>query len=97
MEKAVVHICRQRAVKSVLAQLSGDKWLMALVMSGSGSRLMECQRLRVPDIDFSRNEILVRDGEGAKDRITMLAATHSDIRLLPICLRPGMTSELSRS
>lgn len=33
---------------------------------------MECLRLRVQDIDFSRNEILVRDGKGAKDRITML-------------------------
>jgi len=33
---------------------------------------MECLRLRVQDIDFSRNEITVRDGKGAKDRITML-------------------------
>jgi len=33
---------------------------------------MECLRLRVRDIDFSRNEITVRDGKGAKDRITML-------------------------
>ena len=33
---------------------------------------MECLRLRVQDIDFSRNEILVRDGKGAKDRVTML-------------------------
>jgi integrase len=41
-------------------------------MYGTGLRLMECLRLRVLDIDFSRNEILVRDGKGAKDRITML-------------------------
>ena len=41
-------------------------------MYGSGLRLMECLRLRVQDIDFRRNEILVRDGKGAKDRITML-------------------------
>jgi len=39
----------------------------------SGLRLLECLRLRVQDIDFARNEILVRDGKGAKDRITMLA------------------------
>lgn len=45
---------------------------LAAVMYGTGLRLMECLRLRVQDLDFSRNEILVRDGKGAKDRITML-------------------------
>jgi len=59
-------------VKAVLSCLEGDKWLMASLMYGSGLRLMECLRLRVQDIDFGRNEILVRDGKGAKDRITML-------------------------
>jgi len=59
-------------VKAVLAQLTGDKWLMASLMYGAGLRLMECLRLRVQDIDFARNEITVRDGKGAKDRITML-------------------------
>lgn len=62
-------------VKAVLANLSGDKWLMASLMHGAGLRLMECLRLCVQDIDFSRNEILVRDGKGAKDRITMLPET----------------------
>mgnify|MGYP005845575721 FL=1 len=62
-------------VKSVLANLTGDKWLMASLMYGAGLRLMECLRLRVQDIDFSRNEIIVRDGKGAKDRITMLPET----------------------
>jgi len=59
-------------VKAVLAQLHGDKWLMASLMYGAGLRLMECLRLRVQDVDFARNEILVRDGKGAKDRVTML-------------------------
>lgn len=59
-------------VKAVLGHLKGDKWLMATLMYGAGLRLMECLRLRVQDLDFSRNEILVRNGKGAKDRITML-------------------------
>ena len=62
-------------VKSVLSGLSGDKRLMASLMYGAGLRLMECFRLRIQDIDFARNEILIRDGKGAKDRITMLPET----------------------
>jgi integron integrase len=41
-------------------------------MYGSGLRLIECLRLRVQDIDYAGNEIIVRDGKGAKDRVTML-------------------------
>ena len=48
---------------------------MASLMYGSGMRLMECLCLRVQDIDFSRNEITVRDGKGDKDRVTMLPET----------------------
>lgn len=65
-------VMTREEVKSVLASLTGDKWLMASLMYGAGLRLMECLRLRVQDVDFSRSEILVRDGKGAKDRITML-------------------------
>jgi len=65
-------VMTREEVKTVLAQLTGDKWLMASLMYGAGLRLMECLRLRVQDIDFARNEILVRDGKGAKDRVTML-------------------------
>jgi len=59
-------------VKAVLSYLTSDKLLMASLMYGTGLRLMECLRLRVQDIDFSRNEITVRDGKGGKDRVTML-------------------------
>ncbi len=65
-------VLTREEVKALLDQLSGDKWLMASLMYGAGLRLMEFLQLRVQDIDFSRNEIMVRDGKGAKDRITML-------------------------
>jgi integron integrase len=65
-------VMTREEVKAVLGCLKSDKWLMASLMYGAGLRLMECLRLRIQDIDFARNEILVRDGKGAKDRITML-------------------------
>lgn len=46
-----------------------------LVLYGTGMRLMECAQLRVKDVDFQRREILVRQGKGGKDRITMLPLT----------------------
>jgi integron integrase len=61
--------------RAVLGQLEGTKWLMGSLLYGSGLRLMECLRLRVKDIDFGYGQILVRDGKGAKDRVTMLPAT----------------------
>jgi len=59
-------------VKLVLSYLKGDKWLMASLMYGAGLRLREYLRLRVQDIDFAANQIMVRDGKGNKDRLTML-------------------------
>jgi integron integrase len=61
-------------VRAVLQQLDGVPRLMALLLYGAGLRLLECARLRVQDVDFDRNQILVRDGKGAKDRVTMLPA-----------------------
>jgi integron integrase len=59
-------------VKQVLEQLDGTTRLMAGLLYGSGLRLMECLRLRVKDVDFTYRQITVRDGKGAKDRVTML-------------------------
>ncbi len=58
--------------KSVLNNLTGLNKLMASLLYGTGMRLMECVRLRVKDVDFSNNRIIVRDGKGGKDRITVL-------------------------
>ena len=61
-------------VQALLSRLEGVPWLVASLLYGSGLRIMECLRLRVKDVDFSRREILVRDGKGFKDRVTMLPA-----------------------
>jgi integron integrase len=65
-------VLTREEVKAVVSILSGSKWVMANLLYGSGLRLMECIRLRVKDVDFSYNHIVVRDGKGDKDRVTML-------------------------
>jgi integron integrase len=65
-------VLTQEEVKAVLHGLSGTAWLMASLLYGSGLRLMECLRLRVKDVDFAYNQIVVRDGKGDKDRVTVL-------------------------
>ena len=62
------------AVQSVLKQMEGVPRLVALLVYGSGLRLLECLTLRVKDLDFERMEIRVRRGKGGKDRVTMLPA-----------------------
>jgi integron integrase len=52
--------------------MRGVKWLMASLLYGAGLRLRECLKLRVKDVDFDYRQILVRDGKGAKDRVTVL-------------------------
>ncbi|MFW6053032.1 MAG: tyrosine-type recombinase/integrase [Desulfosalsimonas sp.] len=59
-------------IMQIVNQLDGYKWIMAQLMYGAGLRVMECVRLRVKDIDFGYGQILVRDGKGSKDRVTML-------------------------
>lgn len=59
-------------VKQILLQLSGANWLMGQLIYGAGLRVMECVRLRVKDVDFGYGQIVVRDGKGKKDRVTML-------------------------
>jgi len=77
----VLRAKRPRRLPSVLAQeevgrlltaMKGSCGLMARVLYGAGLRLTECTNLRVKDVDFSTNQILIRDGKGFKDRVTML-------------------------
>lgn len=64
----------KREANVILACLERDKWLMASLLYGSGLRLLECLRLRVKDVDFVYNQVVVRDGKGQKDRVTILPA-----------------------
>lgn len=68
----VVLTCKE--VAQLLAQMQGTTQLMAQLMYGTGLRLMECVRLRIKDVDFGANQIMVREGKGFKDRVTMLPA-----------------------
>lgn len=62
-------------VSAVLNRLDGTMWLIVSLLYGSGLRVMECLRLRVKDVDLAKREILVREGKGFKDRVTMLPAS----------------------
>lgn len=73
-------------VRRVLAQMEGTTGLMANLLYGAGLRLMDCLRLRVKDIDFGYNQIVVRDGKGNKDRVT----------LLPVSLKEPLKQHLAR-
>ena len=58
--------------QSVIAQLKSPASLQARLMYGSGLRISECLRLRIKDIDFGMNMLVVRAGKGDKDRVTIL-------------------------
>ena len=53
-------VLSREEVPRLLAQMDGRPWLLASLLYGTGMRLMECLRLRVKDVDFARNEIIVR-------------------------------------
>jgi integron integrase len=68
-------VLTREEAQRLLAQMQGTKWLMASLLYGAGLRLRECLKLRVKDLDFGYQQIVVRDGKGAKDRVTMLPAS----------------------
>lgn len=65
-------ILSKEEVTRVISGMQGLHQLMTKLFYGSGLRLMECMRLRVKDIDFEQSQIIVREGNGEKDRATML-------------------------
>ena len=59
-------------IERLFAQLEGTPKLIAALLYGAGLRLLEGLRLRIQDLEFERNQIVVRSGKGAKDRVTLL-------------------------
>jgi len=76
----------RQEVHALLAAFDGVSWSMTMLLYGSGLRLMECLRLRVKDVDLGRGEVLVREGKGDKDRVTML----------PSAVVPRLSAHLER-
>jgi integron integrase len=73
--KKTIHVptvLTKAEIERLLGNLDGVYRTMAGLLWGSGLRVMECVRLRIQDIDFEMQQIMIRDGKGAKDRITML-------------------------
>jgi integron integrase len=56
----------------IIGDLRGIRWLMGMQIYGGGLRLNECLHQRVKDLDFEQLQVVVRDGKGEKDRVTLL-------------------------
>jgi integrase len=70
--KCLPTVLTKEETLKVIERLSGTQRLMAKLLYGGGLRLMECLRLRVKDLDFAQRQIIIRDGKGIEDRVTML-------------------------
>jgi integron integrase len=80
-------VLSKEEVAQILGCMAGTHQLMGKLLYGSGLRLMECLRLRVKDIDFAQRQVLVREGKGLRDRVTML----------PEALIPPLREHLQRA
>lgn len=74
-------------VAQIICVLKGEHRLFAQLLYGTGMRINEGLQLRVKDVDFERNTIIVREGKGGKDRAVML----------PQCIVPGLREQLARA
>lgn len=87
--KRLPTVLTRNEVTALLNHVSVRHALMARMIYGSGLRLMECQRLRVKDLDLERRELVVREGKGGKDRITLVPdLLVDDLRLQLRQIRP---------
>ena len=77
-ERRIPVVLTRAEVHALLAEMSGVHGLMARLLYGTGMRLTECLQLRVKDIELERLEVVVRQGKGAKDRMTMFPRTLVD-------------------
>lgn len=84
--KRLPTVLGQQEVQSVLANLHGVYWLIGVLLYGSGLRLTEALRLRIKDLELDNLRILVRNGKGGKDRVT----------ILPESLVPHLRSHLAK-
>jgi integron integrase len=71
-------VLSREEVRHVLQRLSGAMWIVGTLLYGAGLRLQECLELRVKDVDFDLNQLIVRRGKGQKDRRTMLPGMVKD-------------------
>ncbi len=67
-------VLSREEIGALLTQLTGTMRLIVMLLYGTGVRIEECVDLRVKDFDFDRHQIIVRQGKGRKDRVTMLTA-----------------------
>lgn len=75
-------VLTREETRAVLQHLTGVPRIMTLLLYGAGLRLLECCRLRVKDVDLETNQIVIRDGKGRKDRVTMLPAAVKTMLLM---------------
>jgi integron integrase len=80
--KRIPTVLSRQEARKVIAHLDGIYRLMTQIMYGAGLRLMEVMRLRVKDLDFANHQMIVRDGKGENDRLTLFP----DILLEPLRL-----------
>ena len=71
-KKHIPVVFTRKEVKQILSQLDGTYWLIFSLIYGAGLRISECARLRVKDVDFHYQQLIIRDSKGSKDRVTVL-------------------------
>ena len=84
--KRLPTVLTRNEVPTILSQLAGTSWLMVSLLYGAGLRLNECLSLRVKDVDLNGSKLIVREGKGNKDRVT----------LLPSSLQASLVAHLER-